>query len=457
MSRILRRPMFRGGRVDARGTGIASGLGYNNGGRVGLDGGGFLGSDGKPFTYTTNSPGRPPINNPVYNSKPNFRISGYPNRAYLPSIGGARGELSALYNLLGKGARGIGFNTATGAALSPLAAVGGLAYLNRAKTDEGLKVMKEEPSGTFDETAMEGEMEDYYNRLNQANTEGEEISFLDNFFLNPETDTYPKWMGRASDKAKRAAIEKAKKIAEEGGDPDKELSETEKTILALEKEKEDLIKSLEDALKPKESKELTEDEKLAKIEKNKAMIQKAYGSGVADDASAMLLNFAGKALKPEATVKSAFGEFFEAEGKRPSERKKYKDAATTAAINAFLTGEKTMAEVEAYMSKAEAGERIKYNIAQEMSDARSWATRVSESGKKNYTSPRKMYIGELPDYLNDIKQPYNAIEFTEEKKVKLEGDDGQENVGKVFVDLETGVFFIVEITDGKIQKKYLNK
>ena len=28
MSRILRRPMFRGGRVDSRGTGIASGLGY---------------------------------------------------------------------------------------------------------------------------------------------------------------------------------------------------------------------------------------------------------------------------------------------------------------------------------------------------------------------------------------------------------------------------------------------
>ena len=75
------------------------------------------------------------------------------------------------------------------------------------------------------------------------------------------------------------------------------------------------------------------------------------GAEVADDASTMLLNFAGKALKPEATVKSAFGEFFEEEGKRPSERKKYKDAATTAAINAFLTGEKTMAEVDAYMAK----------------------------------------------------------------------------------------------------------
>jgi len=40
MSRILRRPMFRGGRVDSRGTGITSGLGYEKGGRVGLQGGG---------------------------------------------------------------------------------------------------------------------------------------------------------------------------------------------------------------------------------------------------------------------------------------------------------------------------------------------------------------------------------------------------------------------------------
>tara|TARA_R100000005_G_scaffold63509_1_gene32936 strand:+ start:168 stop:1433 length:1266 start_codon:yes stop_codon:yes gene_type:complete len=41
MSRILRRPMFRGGRVDSRGTGITSGLGYNSGGRVGMFEGGI--------------------------------------------------------------------------------------------------------------------------------------------------------------------------------------------------------------------------------------------------------------------------------------------------------------------------------------------------------------------------------------------------------------------------------
>jgi hypothetical protein len=44
MSRILRRPMFRGGRVDSRGTGITSGLddsGYMNGGRVEFRRGGY--------------------------------------------------------------------------------------------------------------------------------------------------------------------------------------------------------------------------------------------------------------------------------------------------------------------------------------------------------------------------------------------------------------------------------
>ena len=35
--------MFRGGRVESRGTGITSGLGYNNGGRVGYQGGGQIG------------------------------------------------------------------------------------------------------------------------------------------------------------------------------------------------------------------------------------------------------------------------------------------------------------------------------------------------------------------------------------------------------------------------------
>ena len=54
MSRILRRPMFRGGRVDSRGTGITSGLSYNKGGRVGLKDS-FPGTTGNAYSQMVKS------------------------------------------------------------------------------------------------------------------------------------------------------------------------------------------------------------------------------------------------------------------------------------------------------------------------------------------------------------------------------------------------------------------
>ena len=56
MSRILRRPMFRGGRVDSYGTGIASGLA--SGGRVGLYRGGSLFYNPFQQSQTSNLLGR---------------------------------------------------------------------------------------------------------------------------------------------------------------------------------------------------------------------------------------------------------------------------------------------------------------------------------------------------------------------------------------------------------------
>ena len=46
MSRILRRPMFRGGPVDSRGTGITTGLDQP---RIGAKRGRFFGDTGNPF------------------------------------------------------------------------------------------------------------------------------------------------------------------------------------------------------------------------------------------------------------------------------------------------------------------------------------------------------------------------------------------------------------------------
>jgi hypothetical protein len=53
MSNILRRPMFRGGRVSSYGNGIASGLGYATGGRVGFKVGGISMSSIPKSIYTS--------------------------------------------------------------------------------------------------------------------------------------------------------------------------------------------------------------------------------------------------------------------------------------------------------------------------------------------------------------------------------------------------------------------
>jgi len=105
----------------------------------------------------------------------------------------------------------------------------------------------------------------------------------------------------------------------------------------VEPEKKEEEKSLEEIMKEMMG---TKKSPKEKVKEYKEIFKDAYGSGVADDASDMALSFAKNALAPDATVKSAFAGFFDDESKRPSQRKKYDDAATTAAINAYLTGEK---------------------------------------------------------------------------------------------------------------------
>ena len=68
---------------------------------------------------------------------------------------------------------------------------------------------------------------------------------------------------------------------------------------------------------------------------------KARGQDFAD----MLLNYAGKATKPGATVQSSFSEFFEEEGKRPSRIRKIDDNAAALAINKYIKGEISRAEM----------------------------------------------------------------------------------------------------------------
>ena len=222
MSRILRRPMFRGGPVDSRGSGITSGLDKPKRGLVDEPGGyagvsmsglsnyadifGGSGSGGTSGGQITNQ----------------ARASTYSRPAGPPrgSLRGPIGGQSFRFPMLSSQARAamnLGFPSLStaGTMAAPFAAVGGLAYLNRPKNLEALQIMKDEPSSTFDETGA-FEFDDYTERLIDAEKgDSEKISFADALFMDPKTKTYPKIFGRTEDRDTLKEIEKQKQKADD--------------------------------------------------------------------------------------------------------------------------------------------------------------------------------------------------------------------------------------------------
>ena len=117
-----------------------------------------------------------------------------------------------------------------------------------------------------------------------------------------------------------------------------------------------------DLLKRLQGKKLTDEEKLAEVEKEQAFFEKLLGGGKSakiQDASDMAISFASKALGEGATVKSAFADFLADETKRPSRRMKVKDAATQAAIQSYLTGKTSYQKFQDQIGIAQAGMDMK--------------------------------------------------------------------------------------------------
>jgi hypothetical protein len=279
MSRILRRPMFRGGRVDSRGTGIASGLGYEKGGSV-------------------NTPKRGLVNEPGgYAGEYRFGETGFGK--FLGGIGAARPAFYDLFNTLAN--KGTQFFTG----YNP-----GLSYnkMLRAERDLKDKMMGKDPLKRTDRMT------------------DNEVDYTDFLFMKPSAEKG--WAIPSMEKGPVTGVN----LPPGGG---RTRLGTGEDYAEIPEEPEE--KSLEEIMKKMMGPQKTAKEKVSEF---KEIFQDAYGSGVADDASRMLLSAAGRLLEPEATVKSAAGKFFADESKVESKRTKYKDAATTAAINAYLTGEK---------------------------------------------------------------------------------------------------------------------
>ena len=388
MSRILRRPMFRGGRVDSRGTGIASGLSYNNGGRVGYfqdqKGGVVLGKD--------------LIANNIFSGTPRSKDYIEKQQFYKKYVPKTLEDITADYN-----------------------------KLMQQKEDDLLMTMGIDDYSGFQNTVAEDL--DYY-----RDPEGG----MKKYFHD----------AKAKDDAARKEAAKYDVTIEEVINNQPTEGETREEF--EERIRRENAEELQALIDSRMSKGTPEEE----IEKNKKIFQKAYGSGRVDDASTMALSFASKALKEGATVKSAFGEFFEDESKRPSESKKYKDAATTAAINAYLTGQTSFKKFEdelgLYSKKLSMKTRADKEALEDMTLAqiggatRNQGTSASAKRKENAQSwldYRRNKLG--AKYVKDFNS----------KKADVKDLFIEEYVGEFFLDQQTGEFFeIIRLEDGTIGK-----
>ena len=442
MSRILRRPMFRGGRVDGRGTGITSGLSYKQGGRVGFKTGGsywdrikeansfLFHNPDAPFTADTRKtflgmdiPGTgmavDEFGKPVVIPKRNFAedMSWLVGPGKFLKVGG--GGLN-LIRQMGKYPKfPPGYRSGKGDK-----------YVDPKLLSNEWYMSKIRPylSGAKETLAGAGSKIKEFGTTGAIGTAGGSWGLA---------KLYDMWKNK----------ETLQEVKKETGDP-----EIDPQITALNEQISALEQLLLDQAKVKKSKTLTKEEKLAKIKEHEEVFKEAYGSGIADDASTMALSLAGKMLKPGATVKSGFGEFFEDESKRPSERKKYKDAATTAAINAYLAGETSFKKFEdelgMYGKKLEMQTAATDAAKKGQSYAELWAASREPSTTKKNKSVANQWLDN-----QDINKFVNE---TNSKKVPTEELFVEENIGEYFIDQQTGEFFLITVLEngeiGKVRK-----
>jgi len=202
----------------------------------------------------------------------------------------------------------------------------------------------------------------------------------------------------------------------------------------------------------------TPDRRSAKeqITEYKEVFEDAMGGGksaMISDASDIAINFAKNALAEGATVKSAFAGTLDDESKRPSRKSKVSDAATSAAINAYLTGEKTYNDTMKALKVNQATYDYKANI-----DAKI---------KKNYTINDYIIMGKdgatNKNIASGARQVMQANDLGKQGLQIISKEDAldpklltQENEGEVFMDEDNQeVFIIIDAGNGRFDKKYL--
>jgi len=363
MSRILRRPMFRGGRVDSRGTGITSGLSYQKGGRVG---------------YYTDQPGGVVLGKDLI---ANNIFSGTPkSKDYIKDQ-----EFYKNYKI---------------------------------RSEEDLiKDYKDMMRQKEDDLTMTFGIDDFSGY-------GKSVAEDLDYYRDPEGGMKKFFQEeKAKDDAARIAAAKVNVTLPEL--INSQLNNNKSTITG----------------KGTGGNETVDRKKI--MEENKELFAELLGGNKArgEDISNMLLSFAGKALKPEATVKGAFGEFFEEEAKRPSSKTKVDQAAAQLAINQYIKGEISRAELNKLIAmnsmKTNLGDR--FYIADSLKTANTFSAGVKDGIQKN--PQRRGEAIRFQDVLSkDMLPPEQGGNFK----------PGPEDVGIIFIETDTKKAYEFDINGNQI-------
>tara|TARA_R110000851_G_scaffold61233_1_gene140701 strand:- start:4217 stop:5854 length:1638 start_codon:yes stop_codon:yes gene_type:complete len=213
-------------------------------------------------------------------------------------------------------------------AAAPIAAQTGLAYLNRPKTLEEKKVMQR----ISDENALSGEatmpstLKEQDARRLEASGVGSEISFADSLFMDTETGTYPKFLGRTKDMKIRKDMEEKEDLVTEG---EEELFDSEEYRFGLrlkEQEKAKLDRELSTELKKdsgeKDAKYVASDNR-SSFEKEKELLDKMIPGGISKAEKALLI---GKAISSPGSIADKI-DIAGSEGMKLLKDKKQRDRA----------------------------------------------------------------------------------------------------------------------------------
>ena len=324
MSRILRRPMFRGGRVDSRGTGITSGLGYKQGGSVQARPGYFRGA----------------------------LVKG--------GLKYGKQGIDYLRNLL----RG---KPSTSKELVPSGYKFGDDFVSDFRKNLGI-------TGGLRDIPGVSPVLNYIARNPKKSLAGGAL-----FGLSDYTDMLPsgETIGRALLPGKIEDVVFGEEVVEDKKD---DLASTINNLAAgnnLLNEDKNLKDQKKDPVDMEEQIDIDTETFAKALGKDKARIQ---------DASDMALTFAGEAFKDEATVKSALGKFFEKEAGRKSRGTTIQDNAAALAINKYIKGEISRAEMNKLieLNRTKIADNIAMNKA-----AFTFNDALAEGVKLNIGSSRK--------------------------------------------------------------------